>query len=386
MKKLRVAVLGINDVILRVLRREIDPRKVEIILFLDNDETKVGMYYMNIPVLSPAMEVFEEYAVDYVLIAALSAYEAVKKQLMDLKLTKEKIQPFLTDDLYNYCLGNLEEVDEQFIHSAYFEPSKWISKVIAYRKMYKEYLKNTVYSEKPEAWYNKSSLISHALGGVVNGKRIMYSNSKEAFTYSMKEGFRLIECDILGMAKGELILAHDYGRFYEAEEDKYSMMTGMELLELVKKYPDVSCLIDVKWDSHDEYALYLKEIEKTISDISKDADEYRTLKNQIIMEVYDEATIRIAKEKEFDVIFTQYRNPQMKYFMNTVNLCYKYGIRVVAMPLEYIFDRKKFIKILTDKKIKVFAFSTDSAQEYKELRMLGVTGAFTNYLTEEDIK
>lgn len=383
MDKIRVAVFGISTPILQVIRNEIDPRKVELVTFIDNDKSKQGTCFMNIPVVS--LEQIDKDAIDYFLVTALSAYEKIKQQLMEFGIHKERIQVFVTEQLCEYCLGSIEDIDLDFIQRVYFKPDKMTAVVARYHEIYSEYSKVPVYEEASEEWFQKSNLISHACGGIVNGRQVMYSNSKEAFQYSMEQGFKIIECDMLRLKKGELVLAHDYWRFYEAEEEQYSMLTARGLLAFLKEHPQVSCLVDVKWDNYDEYADYVNEIEKIIKDICKDKEESRILKEQIIMEVYDEPTIRIAKEKSFNMIFTQYRNPESACFMNTVNICYRYGIKAVAFSVCGCFKKEKFLKIVTDKNIKIYAFSSDSVEEYNSLRKLGVTGIFTNYLTEKTL-
>ena len=382
MEKSKIAVFGISESILRVIRDEINPRMAEIMFFIDNDISKQGACVMNIPVVS--LEQIDEKQIDYFVIAALSAYKEVRQQLIEFGVSKEKIQPFVTEHLCEYCLGTVDDIDLEFLHKIYFEPAKLISVIQKYREIYRKYKCVPKFEEIEGEWYQKSNLISHACGGVVNGKRVMYSNSKEAFIYSMENGFRILECDVL-MATGELIVAHDYWRFYEAVEENYTMQTARELLLRLKVYPDVYCLVDVKWNSHEEYAICVEKIERLIEEICKDEEESKKLKAQVIMEVYDEETIKMAQEKKFNVIFTQYRNPDRLCFMNTVNICYKYGIKVLAFPFLPHFCDEKFLKIVTDKNIKIFCFSTDSIEDYKLLRKRGIKGIFTNYLTEKDI-
>lgn len=382
---MRIAVFGISDGILGTIQGEIDPRKAEIVLFVDNDETKQGTCYMNIPVVSPSKQLFDEYAIEAYLITALSAYDDIRNQLMGLGISKERIQVFVAEDICKYCLGSIDDIDMNFIKQIYFEPCKIMEIVSRYKETYENYSKISVCDEDVEVWFHKSSLISHACGGMVGQRKVMYSNSKEAFQYSMDKGFKLVECDILRVADNELILGHDYKRFYEAEREQYSMMTLKELLEQIKQHKEVHCLIDTKWKDYKEYEITVNEIDKAIREAAVDDNERFAMKKQIVMEVYDERTMKTAKENNFEMIFTQYRNPDWQCFMNTVVLCYKYGIRAVALPVSWCFLMEKFMKILTDKKIRVFAFSTDSCDEYSALKKINVTGIFTNYLTENDI-
>lgn len=381
MNKMRIAVFGINDNIFGILKREINPRNAEIVLFFDNDETKQGICYANIPIMAPSMQLFEDYLIDYILVAALSAYETAKEQLVGLGIPKDKIQVFVAENIQMFCVGSISNIDRALIRHIYFEPQKILDIVAGYEEIYTDYSLIPAYGEVDE-WFNKSRLISHACGGVVNGRESMYSNSKEAFQYSIAKKFKLMECDLVQMYNGELLLAHDYERLYEAEQGQYSILTAEELLRLLKEHKEISCLVDVKWKDYDEYAFLVNEIDRLIERIADNGNEKEMLKKQIVMEAYDEETIKVAKKNNFDIIFTQYRNPERNCFMNTASLCYKYGVKAIAMPVEMCLLMSKFIRIITDKNIKIFAFSTDSIEEYSTLRKMNVTGVFTNYLTE----
>lgn len=383
-KKRKIVVWGINDAILHSIRSNIDPRKTEIVFFLDSDKTKIGNRYMDIPVVE--WNEIEISKVDYFFITAFSAYTKIRKQLIEYGVAKEKIQLFVTKAICEHCFGDLEDIDIEVIRHLYFEPEKTIGYVTCYQEVYREYQAISRCKEIKEAWYNQSTLISHACGGVVNGKRIRYSNSREAFQYSLDSGFELIECDLMFGGNKELILAHGYEDFYRSQEEQYSMMTAKELLIELKNYPHVKCLIDVKWDTAEDYAECLCEIERMIKKNCKNVEECERLKKQIIMEVYDEATIVMALKENFEVIFTQYRNPDKTNYMGIVKLCNKYGIKVIAMSNTSRAYQKKFMKIVTDKNIKIFIFSTNSVDEYIRLKDAGITGIFTDYLTKKDIE
>lgn len=385
MKKVRIAIWGISDGIWNAVQNELNPQNVEIVLFFDNDEMKRGVCYRDIPIVAPTKQLVWEYKIDYILVAALSAYESIREQLIHMGIEKEKIQAFIAKDITKYyCIGKIDDIDINLIKKIYFEPQEIMNIVAEYKKVFDLYSKIPACEESVEEWYTKGRMISHACGGIVNGKRMMGSNSKEAFGYSAEKNFKLIECDLTRLYNGELVLLHDWGRFWEWG-GQYSPMTAKELLTLIKEHREMNCLIDIKWKDHDEYNLLINEIDKLIKAICTNSSERDALKRQVIMEVYDEETIQIAKENNFDMIFTQYRNSKWQCFMNTVNLCYQYGIKVIALPVYACLELRKFIKIFTDKNIKIFAYSTDSIEEYSELRRMNVTGIFTNYLTESDI-
>lgn len=124
MSKIRIAVFGISDGILGALQEKINPKKAEIVLFIDNDKTKQELCYRNIPVVPPSKQLFDQYAVDAYLITALSHYEDVRKQLMGLGVSKEKIQVFFAEDIDKFCVGPMGDIDEDFIRQVYFEPGR----------------------------------------------------------------------------------------------------------------------------------------------------------------------------------------------------------------------------------------------------------------------
>lgn len=385
MSKIRIALMGIDDSIFEVVKKEINPKNAEIVLFFDNDKAKQGIRYMNIPILRPSRQLVEAYLIDYILVAALSAYQNVKKQLIDIGIPKDKIEIFVAEDIQKYCVGSIKAINKELVKHIYFEPQKILDIAAEYENVYRKYSVIPVCEEEPGEWFNKSRLISHACGGMVNGRRSMYSNSREAFQYSVEQKFKLMECDLMRMNDGEALLVHDYGRFYESEQGEYSMLTLEEFLRLMKEQGEISCLMDVKWKDYDEYAFWVDEIDRLIEVITNSNNEAEILKRQVVMEVYDEETIKIAKEKKFNMIFTQYKNARRHHFMDTVILCHKYGVKVIAMAVRDCLAMSKFVHIFTDKNIKIFAFSTDSIKEYSTLRKINVTGVFTNYLTESNV-
>ena len=322
-------------------------------------------------------------AVDYVLIAAYSGYREIKESLLKSGYPKNKIQLFVTPQINQYLLGNLDDVNDDVIPKIYFRPYTMKRALKNYRELYEKYSKVRFFSENTGRWYEKGPLIAHACGGLCRGRQIMYSNSKEALEASLSGQVRLIECDVLGMEQGEVVLAHAYTDFYNSIENEFTMLNISQALTEVKKYPNVNLLIDVKWDDEDEYAYYVKKIAEAISEIAVGI-EAENLRKQIVMEVYNEKTIQCANQFGFDMFFTQYRNPECNH-METVLLCEKYDIGAVGFSLEYIRDKKSTISLFKKKGIKIFVFFTNSIEDYNKLKQMGADGIFTDYLTNKDI-
>lgn len=379
MDKIKLAVWGINNAIWNVIKKSIDMGKTEVVLFIDGDEEKQGIYYENIPVIAPLRELLDRVEVDVYLIAALSAYESIRRQLMEWGRAAEQIQPFITNDICKYCLGTLDEIERNFIKEAYFEPEKIEKLVDRYREKYPVYRESQYHGEAD--WVNLGTLISHACGGIVDGRKVMYSNSKEAFAYTVKSKFRLMECDVMRMKNGELVCGHDLWRLYEAQEKGYTIMALENLLRRLYEYGEISCLLDVKWDTYEDYKDVINGIEKMISCMTKEEKERVDLKSRIVMEVYDEETIKLAKQSDFQMAFTQYRNPEWMDYLGIVNLCCQYGIGAVIVELDHNNNvDKRLIDICRKKGIKVFVYPTNCLGEYSRLRKLGVAGVMTDYL------
>lgn len=391
MNRIKMAVWGINDAIWWVIRNSINPEKAEVVLFIDSDEKKQGVCYENIPIVAPSKGLFVGLDIDVCLITALSAYENIRKLLLTWGIETERIQPFITDEICKYSLGALDEIDRNFMNEVYFEPLKSDKLVDEYQRNYAIYLSSRYHGNAD--WVNQGSLISHACGGIVDGRQIAGSNSKEAFDYTVKSKFCLMECDVLCMKNGELILGHNLWRFYEAREIKYTIMTVKDLLKELTKHREIYCLMDVKWEpydvdtpiiDYDRYRFVIGEIENLLSDITADEKERANLKSRIVMEVYDKETIKMAYQNNFHMFFTQYRNPDWMNYLNIVNLCCQYGIDAVGIDVENVDER--LINFCKLKGIKIFAYSTNSIEVYARLRKAGIQGVFTDYLRPTNVK
>lgn len=384
----RVAIVGINDDIMDSLLFELDPFKVEIVAFLDNSEDRQQCKYLNIKVTNPKSYMANDNVrdEDYFIITALSAYQTIKSQLEDLGIKSEKIMPFIPESFCKYILGEVS-FDKGLINDLYIEPYKTLRILNRYQAQYIKYSSYNRMTDESDNWYNKSSLIAHALGGRIGEQKLEYTNSLEAFCTSIANEFILMECDVCVLKDKGIVLSHDNSMLWECKIRNYTTLNLEQFLENIKKNSFLTVLIDVKWEKLDDYIYVVKEIEKTIEKISQSKECYTSLKKQIVMQVYDEETIKCAKSSGFEMFFTQYRNQRKYEFMNTVDLCYRYGIRVVGMglrPEELV--QRKYMHAFFNKNIKLFGYSTDSIEEYQYLRYIGFTGVITNFLRPRDIE
>ena len=92
-----------------------------------------------------------------------------------------------------------------------------------------------------------------------------YTNSREAFEASYKNGFRVFEFDMITLGDGTVVLAHhDAEEHYDLEieftdatradlegrryDGSYELLFAEDLIELMVAYPDIWIIIDSKWD------------------------------------------------------------------------------------------------------------------------------------------
>jgi glycerophosphoryl diester phosphodiesterase len=381
----KAAIVGINDEIINTLLNELDSDKLEIVAFFDNSEDKQSLEYIGLKVFDPESYITSKFNADYFIITALSAYQTIKSQLERLGIRAERIQPFIPEMFCKYVVGPVQ-FNEDLISEIYLDPVKTLEIAHRYQEQFLKYTAYEPYSYERDAWYNKTSLIAHALGGRIGKEKLEYTNSLEAFQTSISNEFTLMECDVCTLRDRGVVLAHENCMLWECKVRSYTTLNLEQLFRKLQENSFLTVLIDVKWKDHDDYTFIVSEIEKNLRKVSMDEESRLSLKKQIVMQVYDEETIICAKASGFQMFFTQYRNQRRYEFMNTIDLCYRYGIKVVGMglwPEEPV--QKKYMKAFVDKNIKLFGYSTDLFDDYRRLIDMGFTGVITNFLRPKDI-
>ncbi|MBT8496389.1 MAG: hypothetical protein KJO07_25305 [Deltaproteobacteria bacterium] len=115
------------------------------------------------------------------------------------------------------------------------------------------------------------SFVAHAAGSPQGLEPFeIYTNSREAFEISYTNGFRVFELDLLRLADGTVVAAHDgyeatygldiaFGDATRADVDglaydgRYQLLLAADVVDLMREYPDVWVILDSKWE-HTEIA------------------------------------------------------------------------------------------------------------------------------------
>src|SRR5918995_677513 len=121
--------------------------------------------------------------------------------------------------------------------------------------------------------YDPYGFVAHA-NGAIDGH--LYTNSREAFDRNYARGFRVFEVDLVRLADGTALVAHDgleanYGlnkSFKEATWadlagkkylGRYTIMRSQDLVALLRRHPDAHFILDSKWSRFEIYKTILRQ-------------------------------------------------------------------------------------------------------------------------------
>jgi glycerophosphoryl diester phosphodiesterase len=121
--------------------------------------------------------------------------------------------------------------------------------------------------------YDPYGFVAHA-NGAIDGH--LYTNSLEAFEHNYARGFRVFEVDMVRLADGTALAAHDgleanYGlnkSFREATWadlagkkylGRYTIMRSQNLVSLLRQHPDAHFILDSKWSRFEIFKTILRQ-------------------------------------------------------------------------------------------------------------------------------
>ena len=121
--------------------------------------------------------------------------------------------------------------------------------------------------------YDPYGFVAHAFGAI-DGRT--YTNSLEAFQRNYGRGFRVFEVDVVRLADGTALIAHDgleanYGLnkpFKEARWsdlaghkylNRYTILRSQDLVRLLRDHPDMYVILDSKYARLDIYRTFLRQ-------------------------------------------------------------------------------------------------------------------------------
>jgi len=260
------------------------------------------------------------------------------------------------------------------------------------------YFSQYINVKEPVPWI-EHKLIAHALGDIDN---FTYTNSYEALEESIKEGYKLIEADIILTSDNQLVLRHDWGvgsylhlnqnysengsGFYipTLEEFKnspihnqYTPMTFVDLLNYMKTHKDFYVVTDTKYLTPEEY---LPEFELIVKEINK--VDPRLLERFIIQFYNQEMYYNLSqnfpfKEYLFNIYAVDITNEEIIRFMTNNQLKYLtlYEGRIT----------QQFIDELTNQGIFTLTCTINDLIKVSDYLYIGLNGIYTDTVLMEEI-
>jgi lipoteichoic acid synthase len=222
-----------------------------------------------------------------------------------------------------------------------------------------------------------SSYIAHG-GGDADG--IIYTNSIEALNKSYQEGFRYFEVDMEWTSDNELVLLHDWNKYfvdlYDVEPKIYSLK---EFLTLKMKggYTQMTLRDLEKWSLAHPRACIITDIKKNnVKALSVISRMNKKFASRIIPQIYDVGELQPVKEQGYEkiILTLYYRNYKDNIILDFIDRNKIYGVTIpkgraatTSLPKE-----------IKKRGLHVFAHTINDTKELDQLKNNGVDAVFTD--------
>ena len=257
----------------------------------------------------------------------------------------------------HYVLRHLNQIDK------YAE--KKITELSA--KQFNEVLKEKAF-DADNPFFNTINLITHAGGGMGG---MAYLNCEEAFGQYRQKGNCVFEYDVDETPEHEYILTHD-GDGKSKIDFRFTPMKIEDCLKLLSANKEIVVIFDCKFHKLDGFVDYIKRCcpDKSVLD-------------RIVIQIFEEKNVKEVRDVyDFRMLYVCMTNTN---YAEAANLCLGNGIHAVSVPAK-AFENRSDWSIFLNNRIHMFAYTVNTLTEYRELTSMGVTGVFSDFLTEEDIK
>ena len=250
----------------------------------------------------------------------------------------------------------------------------------------------TVYSADASIDYvgimKEHNLISHACGGYgKGGKKVKYTNSKEAVKNTKKLGYQLIEVDISTASDGVLVCTHDYqmastlsSKSWLARKQKNCKRQTLEQFFKAVKKTDLLIVLDLKGvRQKDKYAKKYTRIVKLAKKVGG-----KKLVNRLVPQIYTMSQLKCIQKvyKWKCLIFSMYKYGALNYPMveSYIFKVAKYkNVKCITVPKEYLVY--KMIYTIHSKNMLVYTHTVNTMKEVKHFERIGIDGFYTDYIT-----
>lgn len=247
-----------------------------------------------------------------------------------------------------------------------------------------------------EQWYDKNSIVLHALGAV---DADTYTNAREALEYSYQNGSRAMECDFALTSDGQIVACHDWASWNRksnqdgaAGEDyvpaleefmssrimgKYTPLSGDDIVLFMKEHPDLYLITDTKGARPDEIS---EEFKTLVETAERNGCE----------EILDRMVIQIYHAYMYDMVNDIYAFPNYIYTLyqegyrgepdqmqQYAEFCMLHDIDVITMNEAYYHE--ELLDICNQYKVRMFVHTVNGEDEIASFSAQGV-GVYTDNL------
>ncbi|MCM1423654.1 MAG: hypothetical protein NC415_07555 [bacterium] len=250
------------------------------------------------------------------------------------------------------------------------------------------------YRLNQDQWYDADNVILHALGSIDG---IAYTNSKEALERSYQDGRRLLECDLIMTADGQIAACHDW-EFWSRETNqeieadygptldlfmnckirgKYTPLSGEDLMRFMKEHPDVYIITDTKYAEPEA----MKKEFRELVDVAQRSGCEEVL-DRFVVQIYHGYMYGDVNEiyPFSNYIYTLYQEgyrgdeDEMRQY---AEFCMLHDIDVITMNAKYYTDTLS--DICERYGIKMFVHTVNESDQIKAFHEKGV-GVYTDDL------
>ncbi len=238
-------------------------------------------------------------------------------------------------------------------------------------KSQSKYIKEFDDKIERDEFFSSISVITHAGGGM---QGLSYLNCEEAFPIYYERGNRVFEYDVDVDNDGNFILTHGDTEDQREEilDGRFNPLSIEKCCDLILEKSDIKVIFDCKFTS-------LKNFAKFIKDYIKEESALR----RVVIQVFSEQNvIEIREVFDFKILHVCMMATD---YLETVKTCMKHNIGAVSISTKALKERIGY-EIFELNNVCVFAYTVNTVKEFKNIKENGMTGIFSDFLLESDVK
>ncbi|MCM1216466.1 MAG: hypothetical protein NC331_12925 [Lachnospiraceae bacterium] len=247
-------------------------------------------------------------------------------------------------------------------------------------------------------WYEKYSVVCHALGRTKEGDSL--TNSKEAFFYNYQRGQRVFEADIQITSDGVMVLRHDWGSdlgqadsfgwteergAVTAEEflttpiyGQYTPLSLKDWFAIMHRYPDIYLVTDTKY-SQEVGAQFELFVDTAID------NGYEDVLSRVIVQIYyREMYGEVMEVYPFEnmiwtLYYTGYPDRQ-----EVIDFMSQTEIPVLVMPSSWWYGTIQ--DDLENSGVKVYVHTVNDDEEARQRMEHGISGIYSDDILPKTVR